>query len=71
MRTVDAVIVRGRSGDGGLSRIGEAAGEFSDGKAGDFLSGLRVGAFEAMTVDLRQQSNFDFTLISLTLENAF
>jgi hypothetical protein len=50
MRTVDAVIVRGRSGDGGLSRTGEAAGELSDGKAGECLSGLGVGVFEAMTV---------------------
>lgn len=47
---MEAVIVRGRSGDGGLSRLGEAAGELSDGKAGEFLSGIGVDVFEAMMV---------------------
>jgi hypothetical protein len=39
MRTVEAVMVRGRWGDGDRSGIGEAGGELSDGKAGDETSG--------------------------------
>jgi hypothetical protein len=53
MRTVDAVIVRGRSGDDGLSAIGEAWGELSDGKAGEacadvYLPGVGDDGLEAI-----------------------
>jgi hypothetical protein len=42
MRTVDAVIVRGRSGDDGLSTIGEAWGELSDAKAGEACADMSL-----------------------------
>ena len=35
INTVDAVIVKGKSGDVGLSGIGESGGEASDAKAGE------------------------------------
>lgn len=53
MRTVDAVMVRGKSGEGGLSMMGDAAvGELSDGMAGEYFPGFGDEAFEAIATDL-------------------
>jgi hypothetical protein len=53
MRTVDAVMVRGRSGEGGLSMMGDAAaGELSDAMAEEYFPGFGDEAFEATATDL-------------------
>lgn len=45
---MDAVIVKGRSGDGSLSGMGEAGGEASDCKAGEGCALAGFGEGDAM-----------------------